>query len=263
GIGIITYLLSSITAFVVEGEMTETFRRRTMEKKAGNLDNHYIVCGVGKVGFHIVRELCSTQRPCVVVDLDREHLRQLHATYEDIVYLEADSADNDTLIAAGVERAKGIFAATDDDNQNLVISLTAKQLNPTIHVVARCRELKNVDKLKAAGADAVVSPSHIGGLRMASEMVRPTTVSFLDIMLRDKDQNLRVEEISVGLPGSKIADLNLDKFPDTLLLAVRTSVGWTYNPSRDYILDVDSQLVVMTTPAERAKLEDYLQNRKK
>ena len=258
GIGTFTYLVSSITAFVVEGEMTEAFRRRTMERKAGNVENHYIVCGAGKVGLHIVQELCSTQRPCVAIDLNRDHLHKLHQEYENIIYLEADSTDNDTLTTAGIDKANGIFAVTDDDNQNLVISLSAKQLNPNIHVVARCNELKNADKIKAAGANAVVSPSHIGGLRMASEMVRPTAVSFLDIMLRDKDKNLRVEEVTVPLAGKKIADLDLQQFPETLLLAVRTKTDWKYNPSPEYTLDENSRLVVMTTPTERNKLEGHL-----
>lgn len=131
-----------------------------------------------------------------------------------------------------------MFAVSGDDNQNLVISLTAKQLNPNIRVVARCHDLKNIDKLKKVGADAVVSPTFIGGLRMASEMVRPTVVSFLDIMLRDKKKNLRVEEIPVPelFAGKAIADLQLKKYPNTLLLAVRTKDDWIFNPTDDYII---------------------------
>ena len=94
---------------------------------------------------------------------------------------------------------------------------------------------------------------------MASEMIRPTVVSFLDIMLRDKDRNLRIEEIPVSSAGAKIADLGLQEFPETLMLAVRTPSGWVYNPTPDYVLDADSKIVVMTTPQERTRLEGYLQ----
>jgi voltage-gated potassium channel len=95
----------------------------------------------------------------------------------------------DTLLKAGIEKAKGLFAVTGDDNQNLVVSLTAKQLNPNLRVVAQCNEIKNSQKMRKAGADATVSTTSIGVLRMASEMVRPTVVSFLDTMLRDRERN--------------------------------------------------------------------------
>ncbi len=258
GIGTVMYLLSGITAFIIEGELTETFRRRTMERKAGRLADHYIVCGVGKVGFHIVQELSSTQRPCVAVDAGRANLRTLAESFDDVIYLDADATDSDTLLAAGVQKARGLFAATDDDNQNLVIALTAKQLNRAVTVVARCGELKNADKMKAAGADIVVSPSFIGGLRMASEMIRPTVVSFLDVMLRDKEKNLRIEEVPASLPGRQIGDLDLQRFHNTLLLAVRTASGWMYNPPLNQVLDAESKLIVMTTPHERASLVRHL-----
>lgn len=141
--------------------------------------------------------------------------------------------------------------------QNLVISLTAKQLNPNIRVVARCHDLKNIDKLKKVGADAVVSPTFIGGLRMASEMVRPTVVSFLDIMLRDKKKNLRVEEIPVPelFAGKAIADLQLKKYPNTLLLAVRTKDDWIFNPTDDYVIKPENTLIFMSTHQERQEME--------
>jgi len=261
GIGTMTYLFSSLTAFVVEGELTETFRRKTMEKKAKNLENHYIVCGAGQVGVHIVDELLATQRPCVVIDLNRANLAEIAARFENIIYFDADATDDDTLLTAGITRARGVFAATDDDNQNLVIALTAKQLNPQVTVIARCGELKNVPKIKAAGADGVIAPCFIGGLRMASEMIRPTVVSFLDTMLRDKEKNLRIEEIPVCWAGHRITELRLQDFPNTLLLAVRTGSGWHYNPPRDHVLEADSRLIVMTTPQERTRLEEHLQNR--
>ncbi len=257
GVGTVTYLLSNITAFIVEGELTDTFRRRRMEKKAKQLENHHIVCGVGKVGLHIAMELCSTKRQCVAIDQEPKSLEDLLDAVPDIIYIDADATDNDSLLAAGVQKALGLFAVTDDDNENLVIGLTAKQLNPRIRVVSRCRELKNINKLKAGGVDTVISPSLIGGMRMASEMIRPSVVSFLDTMLRDKETNLRIEEIKVALPGKRIKDLGLDKFGDSLLLAVQTTSGWVHNPAKDFALDTENTLVVMTTPDERAALERH------
>jgi len=257
GIGTLTYILSNFTAFIVEGELNETFRRRKMEKIIKKFKDHYIVCGIEGVGFHIVSELYDTKRPHVIVDIDRKKIEKILETFQERVYIEGDATDSDTLLKAGIMEAKGLFAVSGDDNQNLVISLTAKQLNPNIRVVARCHDLKNIDKVKKAGADAVVSPTFIGGLRMASEMVRPTVVSFLDIMLRDKDKNLRVEEIPVpeSFVGKAIADLQLKKYPNMLLLAVRTKDDWIFNPSDDYVIKPENALIFMATPQERQEME--------
>jgi len=257
GIGVATYIITNLTAFMVEGEMTETFRRKKMEKTIKTLRRHYIVCGVEGVGFYILTELSETKRPHVIVDVDRERIDKALETFHEELFIQGDATDSDTLMAAGIKEAAGLFAVTGDDNMNLVISLTAKQLNPQIRVVAKCRALKNVEKMKKAGADAVVSPTFIGGLRMASEMVRSTAVSFLDTMLRDKEKNLRVEEVTVSesFAGKPISALNLREYPNILLLAVKTEGDWLYNPSADYTMKLWDTLIFMTTPEERDKLE--------
>jgi len=257
GIGVATYIITNLTAFMVEGEMTETFRRKKMEKTIKTLRRHYIVCGVEGVGFYILNELSETKRPHVIVDVDRERIDKALETFHEELFIQGDATDSDTLMAAGIKEAAGLFAVTGDDNMNLVISLTAKQLNPQIRVVAKCRDLKNVEKMKKAGADAVVSPTFIGGLRMASEMVRSTAVSFLDTMLRDKEKNLRVEEVTVSesFAGKPISALNLREYPNILLLAVKTEGDWVYNPSADYMMKLWDTLIFMTTPEERDKLE--------
>lgn len=260
GIGALTYLLSNVTALIVEGELSESFRRRRMERSAAALNDHYIVCGLGGVGRHIIRELMATQRPCIVIDDQETEMRFLTKQFADLIHLDADPSDNEALMAAGIERARGVFAATDDDNRNLVIALSAKQLNPRVKVVAQCQDPRNSQKTETAGADAVVSPSFIGGLRMASEMVRPAVVSFLDVMLRDQDKSLRIEELPLKQGGQQIGELGLDRFPGTLLLAVRSQTGWTYNPARDFLLGDGSVLVVMTTAEERQSLERHLAN---
>jgi voltage-gated potassium channel len=262
GIGTLAYLLSNLTAFIVEGELKEVFRRRSMEKKVNKYREHYIVCGVSGVGYHILEELAATKRPQVLVDWEEEKIEKALARFPDLAYIEDDATDNDTLLKAGIKEARGIFAVTGDDNQNLVITITAKQLNPKVRVVARCNELKNVDKLKRVGADAVVSTTFIGGLRMASEMVRPEVVSFLDVMLRDKDRNLRIEEVPVppALAGKPLSALHLKRHHDVLVLAVREKEGWVYNPGEEYLLSEQSSLIFMGTPGARERLEKYLKD---
>jgi voltage-gated potassium channel len=259
GIGVLLYIVTNLTALIVEGELGESFRRSKMQRMASKAKDHYIVCGSGLTGFHIISELRATKRPRVIVDIDKNKIYKTLEAFPDEVFIEGDASDSNTLLKAGIEKAKGLFAVTGDDNNNLVTSLTAKQLNPDIRVVARCNEIKNSEKMKKAGADAVVSPSFIGGMRLASEMIRPTAVSFLDTMLRDREKNLRVEEFPVPsqFVGKAISALNLKRYQDTLLLAVRAKEDWIYSPPDNYVIKPENTLVIMTTPGGRIELEKF------
>jgi len=168
-------------------------------------------------------------------------------TGKDSIVIRGDATEDQVLIKSGVKAAQGLFAVTDDDNQNLVISLTAKHLNPKIKVVSRCNEVSNASKIRKAGADNVISPNEIGGLRMASEMIRPTVVSFLDIMLRDKEMNLRVEEIAVpeSFTENTLKLLGLKEHPNILVLAVRENDHWIYNPPGTHIVKPNDTLIYL------------------
>lgn len=260
GIGIAAYLFSNVTAFMVEGRLQEIFWRRKMEKMIGKLKQHYIICCVEGVGFYIAKELKSTQRPYVIVDHAKARAERVIGHLDNELFLEGDPTDSDLLIKAGINNAQGLFAVARDDNENLVISLTAKTLNSGLKVVATCNDLKNTEKIKKAGADAIVSPSFIGGLRVVSEMIRPTVVSFLDTMMRDKEKNLRIEEISIteSFVNKPIKTLSLKKYPNILLLAIKRKESWVYNPSENYILQQDDILIFMSSPEERNELEKIL-----
>ena len=262
GVGILTYVLSTITAFTVEGELKATFRRRKMEKKIERLKNHYIVCGVGQVGLHIINELYATGRNSAIITQNEERISRLEEHFPGQVYIEGDPIEDIVLKKAGIEKAIGLFAAMDDDNKNLIISLSARQMNPDIKVVASCHNNMNAEKMKRAGANSVVSSTLIGGLRMASEMIRPTVVTFLDTMLRDTNKNLRIEETPLldSLEGKQLKDLNLKQFKNTLLLAIRTKIGWIYSPNETHTIGKDSSLIIMTTPQERLAIEKYILN---
>jgi voltage-gated potassium channel len=264
GIGVLAYMITNITATVVEGALTKSFRRRRMERIAKKAKGHYIVCGMGWAGLHIVHELRETKRPHVIIELSQKKIDKSLETMSGAVFIEGDATDNNTLLKAGVERASGLFAVTTDDNQNLVICLSARQLNPDLRIVAQCNEMKNVEKMRRAGANAVVSPGYISGMRIASEMIRPTVVSFLDKMMRGRDESLRVEEVAIpkSFVGKTLADLDLQRFPRTLLLAVKKGDDWVFNPSRhDFILEADNEIIVMTTPEEMIELRRGLEKK--
>jgi voltage-gated potassium channel len=260
GIGVVGYAATNFTVLLVEGQLTNSFKRRHMENIANHSKDHYIVCGAGTTGLHIIGELISTKRKPVIVDSDKNRLEKLTTIYKNAIFIEGNPTDNDTLLKAGIEQAKGLFAVSGDDNLNLVISLTAKQFNPELRVVAECQEINNGEKMRKVGVNAIVSPSYIGGLRMASEMIRPTVVSFLDIMLRDKDRNLRVEEIPVPdrFTEKKLVDIGLRSLSHSLLLAVKKKDDWIYNPAENYLVKAGDILVFMTTPEGRVELEERL-----
>ena len=229
-----------------------------MQKSIQALRKHYIICGIGRVGTNVAHELEVTSRPYVVIEADKEAIERYTEKYPNALCTHADSSEDSALIGAGVEHAAGVFAVTGDDSKNLVITLSAKLLNPAARVVARCHEINYIDKMRKVGADAIVSPDFTGGMRIVSSMIRPVVVSFLDEMLR-ADNALRVEEVHI--PKSFTANtvgghrLNRRAF---ILLAVRTQDQWEFNPADDFFVGPGNTLVVMTTPEGRKSLEKSL-----
>jgi len=259
GIGVLGYVLSTATAFMLESDLNETWRRKKMMQGISKMSGHYIVCGVGRVGSNVAHELVSTGRACVVMDTDLQHLEIFLEKYPGQPYMHADATDNDVLLAAGIMHARGLFAVAADDSQNLVISLSAKQLNPNLRIVARCHDLKNVEKTRRAGADEIVSPDFTGGLRLVSAMVRPSVVSFLDEMLKTEN-NLRMEEfpIPAEFSGKSLGVLNLAS-RHYVLLAIRKGTQWVFNPETNHAMQEGDVLMVMTTPQGRNRLERLMQ----
>ena len=229
-----------------------------MQKNIAALRQHYIICGIGRVGTNVAHELATTERPYVLIESDKEAIERYLERYPDALWTHADSGEDSALIEAGIEHAAGVFAVTGDDSKNLVITLSAKLLNPQTRVVARCHEVNYIDKIRKVGADAIVSPDFTGGMRIVSSMIRPQVVSFLDEMLRS-DNSLRVEEVSIpeGLDKRTIGSLNLNR-RDFILLAVRAKDAWQFNPAEDFSIGPGNTLVVMTTPEGRSSLQRSL-----
>jgi len=259
GAGVMVYSTSVITAFVVEGDLTQGFRRRRMRRTIDTMTAHYIVCGVGATGWAVVNELVKTERSVVVIDQDVERIRRIESDFPEVPVLIDDFTDDQVLLQAGVARAAGIVICTTGDKDLLVTTISARQLNPKLRVVARVAGERSAARLKQAGADAIVSPALIGGMRMASELVRPNVVSFLDMMLRDTNRNLRVEEVPVragsAFVGRNLGELNTHSRTNCLLLATRSRQGeYVFNPPDEEAVEVDMTLIVMGDPLDIRKL---------
>lgn len=229
GVMIMLYVFSVVTAFLVEGEITNIFWRRKMLKRISELKDHYIVCGLGDTGRHAIDELERTHSPYVVVDNNEEHIKRLvnqeNGLHREMLYVVGDATDADVLEKLGIDRARGLISMLASDKENLIITVLARQKNPEVRIVARCTDLKFTERLVKAGADSTVSPNQIGGMRIASEVLRPHVVNFLDLMLKDKSRTLRIEEIDIPQNshwiGKRLKDVNLRGTYNLLLLALK------------------------------------------
>lgn len=250
GMGMLLYALSSLTGFIVEGHFSGMIRRRRMMRDIGRLEGHTIVCGGGDTGYYVVEELLKCGRRVVLVDVDPKHLARCQALGE-VWTLEGDATEDATLKDAGIGKASGLVVALHSDKDNLFVVMSAQILSPSLRIVAMCHDEAIESKMKRAGANAVVSPNFIGGLRMASELIRPTTTQFLDTMLRAEAGTIRVNEIPVSadspFKGKRLKDLDLPAKHNLLVLAVyeQDARNFLYNPGRDHVLKEGQTLVVM------------------
>jgi voltage-gated potassium channel len=259
GAGNLSLLFSVVTVALFETDLNGNLQRKRMEKAIKKLKGHYILCGFGRVGHNIAHELEATGRHFVAIDENNQKLQDYKEKNPGLLYLHGDASDDDVLLAADLEDAKGVFAVTGDDSRNLMIVITAKQLKPEVRIVARCSETRNMEKMRKAGADAIVSPDFTGGMRIASAMIRPHVVSFLDEMLKS-EKNLRVEEVPVpaAFIPKPISSLQL-RSANYVLLAVRERNGsWQFNPEGNFLIKPGFMLIAMASPVGRMEIERAL-----
>ncbi len=250
GIGLMMYVFSLATAFIVEGELGHLVRRRKMQKKIEGFSRHVVVCGADETGSRVIRELGKSGVEVVAVDLLAERLGAL-GELPWLATVQGDATNPDVLEQCGIERASGLVATLPLDKDNLVITVMVRQKHRDVRIVARYAEPGMGDRILTAGADSTVSPAFIGGMRLASEMIRPHVVSFLDSMLREGASTLRIEEIAVpaGSPwaGSELRGLELHRRYGLSCLAVRDGEEgpFRHNPGETDIVRENTVLVVL------------------
>jgi voltage-gated potassium channel len=265
GVGALAYVQGNLTALLVEGAIGQALRRNRMRKQIAAMEDHIVVAGAGSTGRHVIEELVATRTPFVVIDRDQHHLIRIS---EDLcegkmLYVHGDATEDHVLLAAGIQRAKGLVAALTHDKDNLYVTLSARSLNPNARIVAKSIEDEALPKMLKAGATSVVSPTMIGGRRMASELIRPEVNEFLDQMLRDKDKNLRLEEAIIpeksNMVGLALKDTPIRRETRLLVVAVRTEDrSFVYNPDPDLVLRAGTTLIVMGETENIKKLRRLL-----
>ena len=257
GLGIFVYSVGVATAFIIEGQFREVFRRRKMDKLINKLSNHYIVCGIGDTGVHALEEMLQMNMDFVAIEQDQERIDHELAT-KDFLYVQGDATEDEVLIRAGIERARGLVTSLSRDQDNLFVVLSAKQLNPRLKIASKAVEANSLSKIKQAGADEVVLPDYIGGMRLASTVTRPIVVNFLDIMLRSQETTRFAE--SVIQPGTPLVGLTLGEahIPDRtnlMVVAVHKRQGdFIYNPSGGLRLEAGDALIVIADNEQRQNL---------
>jgi voltage-gated potassium channel len=255
GVGTALYTLGVIIETLLEGQLPEVFGRRRMERKITGMREHVVVCGWGRVGRAIARDLVAMGASPVVVDNDP--IRVENVQYPAVL---GDATDDDVLDRAGVRRARALVAALDTDAGNLFVTLSARALRPELFIVARVRLEENADKLRRAGANRVVNPQSIGGARMAAFVLQPYVTEFVDVVMHDRGIEFRLEEIPVpeGSPieGCSIREAHVRDRTGALVLALRDQNGtFTTNPPPETVINTDQIIIAIGTPGDLEKLQ--------
>lgn len=257
GMGATLYSVSAMTAFIVEGHMGRIFKEERVENRIERLTGHTIVCGAGETGSHVIEEHLSVGKDFVVIDADEERLERMAAEHPDLLYIKGDATDEEVLERVGIHRASGLVAALTTDKDNLFLLVTARYMCPDLYIVSKCLDHDSRGKFHAAGATHVVSPTFIGGMRLASQVLRPHVVDFLDGMLRGQG-SARVSECVVedgsDVCGKTIAETRINERVGLLIVAMRRAgeQAFIYSPAGDTVLEPGS-VVVVIGPTERVE----------
>lgn len=263
GMGTVLYAVSSVTAFIVEGDLKNLLSEHVKLKRLEAMENHYIICGAGDTGSQVIKELKKMQESIIVIDKNEIIIENLKKYYPDIIYFNKDATEEDILIEAKITKAKGLVATLSNDKDNLFLVITARLLNSNLKIISRAIDLSIESKLIRAGANYVVSPNYIGGMRIASILLRPHAVNFLDRMLRDTSGLFRVDEIYVEegsfLAGKKFKDSKIQKYVGVYIFAYfpdSKSSECIYNPNPDLIINAGSVLVFIGNPEQHKKIKE-------
>jgi voltage-gated potassium channel len=260
GMGVILYGISSLTALLLEGQLLGIFGKKKMAKQIDKLKDHYIVCGGGETGEGVIAELCKNDEIAVLIEQNPDRIEHCK-TVCNLLFIQGDATDDENLSAAGIERAAGVVITLPSDKDTLYVTMTARMLNQKIRIISRMTNKQLEPKLLKAGANAVVCPNAIGALRMASEMIRPAAVDFLDRMLRSGRGDIRIHELTVSensnFNAKEIRECGLKERYGLLVLGAKSeSNEIEFNPAPNQVLTAGTTLIIMGAVGQIAKVKD-------
>jgi voltage-gated potassium channel len=261
GVGFTMYVAAAVVQFMVEGRIRIILGRRRLDKKLDRLKNHYIVCGYGRIGRVLSKNLRSKPLDVVVVEKNPDLIRAMDE--DGVLYVSGDAADEACLIKAGIQRAKGLVAVLATDTDNVFLVLTARQLAPDLKIIARAGQEAAKSKLKAAGADSVESPYEMGAASMAHRIIRPTVTNFLDLAFAHKRKDIQMEEIPVDssseLTNLPLKDSGIRQNYNLIIIAIKKPDGsMLFNPSFETAIMPEDTVIAVGEAVNLQKLEKVL-----
>jgi len=259
GAGTAIFAFTKFGEIIYEGGLGRFWRRRKMENRIKKLENHFIICGHGRMG-RIVREKLEEENvPFIVVDSEEEKLEELKEKGR-CCYIEGDATQEDILLEAGIRKAKGLVALLPTDPDNLYLVLTVKLLNPSLFVIARAMDDEAEKKILQIGANKVVSPYSVSGLRIAQALIRPTVVDFVDLIIRRKELALFMEEFVVRseatIADQTLKSCDLRRVANVIVVAIKKpGEDIVFNPTPETQIGKGDTLLVMGAKEDIASFE--------
>jgi len=266
GMGVVLYSTSLVTAFIIEGNLKDAFSLERLRRRIQGMKGHIIICGAGESGTHVIREIIASTEEFVVIESSREKREELLSQFRGINILLGDATSDLMLERAGVAQAKGLIAALSNDKDNLYLTMSAKIIQPNLTIVSKAIEMGMSEKLKRAGASKVVSANLIGGVRMASELLRPNVTSFLDQLLTGSDMSMRVEECVIPSDspaiGQTLKDIDFYSHCGINVLGLaRSNQEYLYNPDPLTLLKQQDVLLYIGSINQEKKLDEFVAKR--
>ena len=257
GMGIMAYTLGIVAQIMVEFQVRDLIGRRKLGLKLKHIKDHYILCGYGRIGEVIAHELKASGSPLLVIDQDPQSKEKLRS--HDIPYIIDDATSDDVLMEAGIMRAKGLVTVVLSDADNLFITMTARGMNPGLFILSRADQAATEKKLLRAGANKVVMPYQIGGLRMVHTILRPAVTDFFDFAMQDKNIALKMEELKVRekspLNGVRLKDSGIRQGMNVIIVAIRDKAGtMSFNPSSNVAMEAGTTLIALGPIGDLEKL---------
>jgi voltage-gated potassium channel len=262
GVGAAIFAFTKLAEVVFEGGVNEFWRRRKMNKVIGSLRGHYIICGYGRLGKIVSARLLEERARFIVIEAEEDKISDLREEGR-IPCLEGDATKEEVLAEAGIKKAKALAALLPEDADNLYLVLTARQLNPSLHILSKVVMEEAERKILQIGADRVVSPYTLSGLKIAQSLMRPTLVDFMDLIIRRKELSLVMEEVPVTenspIRDRSLAEADIRRVSNVIVVAVKKPLQEIhFNPSPDVKLEVGDILLVLGGKDEVAGFESTL-----